>query len=294
MTSRLNEVLAEFEKYQPYFHPNQCEWDIVVYVSFNSDTGHYYIGTTTRRSHRRSHHRWELENNRHPNKRFQQAFDRNSNFQWKEVTVESSRHGYDIEKDLILKYRSDPFCLNIMYSVPANRLGCTLSEEHKEALRKANSGKVVSKETKEKTRQALLGRARPSDVVEKVRKSLIGRKLSKEHRAKLSAVRIGKKMPLSQAEKLRAINLGKKHSEETRAKMSAQRQGRKVSEQTKEKIRAAHLGKKMPETVKQKLAQLNVGNKYNLGKKHSDATRERCRQAAIQQWANRKASNSPS
>ena len=109
-----------------------------------------------------------------------------------------------------------------------------LSEEHKNNISKANSGK---KRTDEQRANMSAGQK--------------GKKFSDEHRAKLSAAGIGRKYPPKSAEtraKLSAALKGRQHSPETIAKMSATRIGMKHpprSEEFKKHMSEVTTGKKL-------------------------------------------------
>jgi group I intron endonuclease len=89
--------------------------------------------------------------------------------------------------------------------------------------------------------------------------------------------------------------LGYKHSEETKRKFSLLRKGRpstrkgtKVSPETLEKMRRANLGKKLSEETKRKIGEAvkgkntwSWGNKYRLGKYHTEESNEKNRQSNI-------------
>lgn len=129
--------------------------------------------------------------------------------------------------------------------------GRTLTEEHKEKLRKANIGKKMSEESIEKTRQANLGRKNSPETIEKIRLSRLGKKASNETKEKLRNRRHSDETK----EKMRQARLGKPRSEETKRKCRENNIGKKRSEETKEKIRQANLGKKRSDEVKERIRQ---------------------------------------
>lgn len=90
----------------------------------------------------------------------------------------------------------------------------------------------ISEETREKLRKASTGRKHSKETLEKLKAAKSN--VSAETREKLSAAAMGNKK-----------TLGRKHSEESKAKMSAVKMGHEVTEETIEKIRATKLAKKL-------------------------------------------------
>ena len=96
---------------------------------------------------------------------------------------------------------------------------------------------------------------------------------------------------------------GKHHSEETRKKISEKAKGRignnrgkHLSEETKEKLRKASLkyfethdspfkGRHLSDEAKRKISEINRGNKYWLGKHHTEETKEKIRQQCLLRYA---------
>jgi hypothetical protein len=114
-----------------------------------------------------------------------------------------------------------------------------LSTEHKEALRKANTGIKFTEERKKK-------------IAEKAK----GRKLSQENKEKLRLALLGFKHTEETKQHLRKINLGRKHKPETIVKMSEFQRSRKrnFTPDQIENFRKAHLGKTHSEESKAKMS----------------------------------------
>lgn len=127
------------------------------------------------------------------------------------------------------------------------RGGVNLTEEMRNNLRIANTGKKASPETREK-----------------MSKSHKGKTLSKEH-----------------IDKLISVHTGRKRSSETRAKISAAAKGRVVSEKTRAKIGAASKGNKyrlgsvVSLETRAKMSESRKGNKNSLGRIVSEETRDK-------------------
>jgi len=284
MQEKALEALSDFEKSSSV---NEQEWSIVVYIAYNKETGYYYIGASTKKRDRFSCHLSLLLNNKHININFQNAYNDNKNFEWKYINVCDGKTAFNIEQQLIDKFKDDQYCLNIATSSPPSRAGCKLSEAHKAALKEANKNRVITQETKDKVRAALLGRKRPIEVIEKMRRALLGKKATNATREKLRAAqqkrRLNGVILDSTREKLRAANLGKTHTQATRDKISKNNKGKIVSSEAREKIRLFHLGKpKNPKAI-EKTRQFNIGNKYNLGKRHSLKTIQKLSEIAKKQ-----------
>jgi len=81
--------------------------------------------------------------------------------------------------------------------------GVKLSDEHRKKISEANKGKIISDETKEK-----------------ISKALTGRVLSKNHRRKISNYHRGKIVSEETKEKIRIANLGKTLSKDIKDKIS--------------------------------------------------------------------------
>lgn len=118
--------------------------------------------------------------------------------------------------------------------------GYIFSEESKEKMRIAQTGKKMSKESSEKKRIAMLGNTHG-----------LGKKHSEEHKAKIAKAGTGRKHSEESKQKMRDVQKGKKHSPETIAKLT----GKKHSPETLEKLRTSHLGKKLsPESIAKRTA----------------------------------------
>ncbi len=122
--------------------------------------------------------------------------------------------------------------------------GFIFSEESKEKMRIAQTGKKMSKESSEKKRIAMLGN-----------KNGLGKKHSEEHKAKIAKAGLGRKHSEESKQKMCEVQKGRKHSPETIAKLT----GKKHSPETLEKLRRSHLGKKLsPESIAKRTATLAI------------------------------------
>jgi len=81
-----------------------------------------------------------------------------------------------------------------------------------------------------------------------------------------------------------------RHSDETRTKIGLKSKGRKHSEETKHKIMLALKGKKKSQTHTDNIGKAKIGNKYWLGKRHSEETLEKLRNKKFSDETRRKIS----
>jgi hypothetical protein len=130
------------------------------------------------------------------------------------------------------------------------RGGVNLTEEMKNKLRIANTGKKLSPETREKMSKSRKGKVCTKETREKMTIAQTGRLVSEETRAKISAKTKGKVISEETKNKYRNNMMGNKrrlgtfHSEETKAKMSQTKKGKQyclgniLSEQHKKNLAA--------------------------------------------------------
>jgi len=124
---------------------------------------------------------------------------------------------------------------------------------------------------------------------------------SPETRAKMSAAQKGRRNTPEQIERMRQSMIGKRHTEETKRKIGAAARLRKHTPEAKAKIGAAKRGIKVSPETRAKISAANKGKQTWLGRKHSEASkqkmsqiqkrnvteerRERSRQQLKQRWA---------
>jgi hypothetical protein len=106
--------------------------------------------------------------------------------------------------------QAEPFKDNVVRGSAHPCYNTTISENHKEIIRKRQTGRQVSKSTRNK-----------------ISESLKGKKASKETKKKLSEIKMGEKNhfygkthSVESIEKIRFANIGRKDSDETRKKKS--------------------------------------------------------------------------
>jgi len=202
---------------------------------------------------------------------------------------------FDLEVELIRKYRSQGIKLSNMTDGGEGTVGRVTTDESRVNYSKSRLGEknpmfnkshapeiksLISEaskrnhaktEYKEKVRAKLKLVVVTEEKKEQIRKTLTGVKHTSERRINQSLAKKGRPSPnkgkkLSEVtkEKLRQANLGKTYSAETRLKVSLASKGRKMSEDAKQKISMANKGKSNP-------------NKGKLGKPVSEETKEKLR-----------------
>jgi group I intron endonuclease len=149
------------------------------------------------------------------------------------------------EEILTEELRADPMCMNIRTGGTGNFPGRPTKEETRAKLseasknyvrteewyekavatRRANGGYSKSEEEREKISKALTGKTLPDEVKKKIGDSNRGQKRSEETRRKISEATMGKpkrnRPPITDEarENIRKARIGKKHSEEAKQNM---------------------------------------------------------------------------
>ena len=78
-------------------------------------------------------------------------------------------------------------------------------------------------------------------------------------------------------------------SDETKKKISATLSGHEVSENTRKKLSEKNSSYRHTEEARKKISEASKGNKYNLGRVHSEATKEKRSESLRAAWQRRKA-----
>ncbi len=139
-----------------------------------------------------------------------------------------------LEQDLIAKYQSNNLAHGYNLTIGGEGTnGYTMTDEQRERIRIASTGRHHSEETKEKLSNIFKGRyiseetrKRMSDAHKNKPSPLRGTTFSDEHKRALSKSKLGK-----------SGNHNKPHSEETKRKISESCKGKVVSQETREKLR---------------------------------------------------------
>lgn len=180
-----------------------------IYLIRNIVNGKVYVGSTCS-SHgfiaRFASHRYELRNNKHPNKHLQHAWNKYGENSFEFTILEECNDDMLIIREKSWTIYHDSFNPDKGYNIRD-------VEERSSGMK----GRHQSKEFKEVKRIAWLGKNNPNK-----------NGMTKEHRQKLSMAKIGIKR--------------KPFTKETKLKLSNALKGRIFSEEWKQKLSKAHLG----------------------------------------------------
>ena len=126
-------------------------------------------------------------------------------------------------------------------------LGWEPTEETKDKIKKALTGRRLTEAHKRKVSDGLRGRKHKPETIQKMRKPK-----SEEHKKKIAEAHRGKKSPLK----------GRKQSEELVKKRAASLKGIKRTEEYKRKMSESKRGTLVSGETKQKLSEMRKGNKW--------------------------------
>lgn len=217
-----------------------------VYLLTNDNTGEVYAGSGYLAKRAKDHY-YSLAAGKHKNARLQEAYNRDPNFQFHPVEVPDRDEAFDIEQAIIDEHKDNPLFLNMCTNARSGAApGRRHSEETKEKIRRANTGRIVPEEEKQRMREAQLRRDRTNEsvahlhtpqAIEKRRQKQIGHEVTPETREKMRQALTGKKRTPEQCERIRQGQLSKAPlTEEARANMSAAQMGRTHTDDVKRKM----------------------------------------------------------
>ncbi|AGE51744.1 GIY-YIG catalytic domain-containing endonuclease [Paramecium bursaria Chlorella virus CVM-1] len=137
------------------------------------------------------------------------------------------------------------------------------SEETKQKMSEARTGKTHTEETKQKMSKAHIGKTLREETKQKMSKAHIGKTLREETKQKMSESTSGEKHPM----------YGKTLREETKQKISKAMTGK-----TGEKH--PMYGKTLTDKTKQKISEMMSGEKHHMyGKTHTEETKQKMSEA---------------
>ncbi len=157
------------------------------------------------------------------------------------------------------------------------KFGCIPSEETRQKMSKAMSGRIVSDETSARLSSAHAAMSEGAKAVRAKKISEANARRTPEETARIvetiSASKRGKKRPLEVIEKVAASLRGKRRSDEVKAQMSASRRGFRHSDESREKMSAS---------AKARSAE-SMANFLGCrrGVEHSEETRAKMSEAAL-------------
>lgn len=108
-----------------------------------------------------------------------------------------------------------------------------------------------------------------------------GYTFTEEDKYKIGSANRGKELSQKHKDSISRSNKGNKHSDETKMKMSKKRKGVPHNKEWNIKKGLGNKGKKIPESQKELLSKVHKGNKYWLGKKHTEETKNKLREAWV-------------
>lgn len=213
----------------------------------------FYVGQASNLERRRRDHFRHLRGGRHDNRRLQALFDKHGPevFSFETVLVCDLAMLASYEQATLNFYLTSVKrrVLNICRECVTSTAGCKMSAATRAKQSAAKKGKP-------------------------------GRIWTAESRAKLSATNAGKKPSAASIQATVDLRTGKPLSLATRQKMSASHVGRKFTDEHKANIKSSRVGAYTPE-VRAAISSAMMGNKNNLGKRHSLETRKKLSAAAI-------------
>lgn len=188
-----------------------------IYAIKNKMNNKMYIGQSVNVNKRKSYHLWLLRNNSHFNPKLQNAFNKygEENFEFVILEKCNKEELDDKEIEYISRYNTTNNGYNICEGGEGS-LGRTLSEETKQKISNANTG-------------------RKQDEVAKKRKSEAIKELWKtaEYRKKMK-----------QRPKPKPWNKGRRLTEEEKKHLSEKLKGRRITEEHKKKLHELYKGEK--------------------------------------------------
>lgn len=216
-----------------------------IYGLLNETTREIYVGSTTEPKKRFAHHMYELKNNRHHNKKVQEAFNAGGKFSF--IVLErvfcNKEDRYKYEDKWIERFRKEGLAYNI---AQANFGDALTHHPDREAIIKRISAGLIEKNSKltKEQRVALYGKPGASN-------GMFGRTHSEEAKERISKLNRGR----------RPHNLGVPTPEEVKVRQRDSVSGRvrtgdlnpffgkTHSEETKKKLALANTGKTPPNVL---------------------------------------------
>lgn len=109
----------------------------IAYAYHNPETGQLYVGSTGHEQRRKSSHLSSLRKGIHPNRRFQNAYDRNPNFEYVAFETGDRDEAFDFEQSVLDEQGRNPLLLNL--SRDARAVVINHTEESNEKNRQATA-----------------------------------------------------------------------------------------------------------------------------------------------------------
>jgi|ERR1035437_1557518 group I intron endonuclease len=202
---------------------------IGTYILQNPNTNELYVGSGILEK-RKYDHFYELSKGIHTNKKLQEAYNKDPNFNFHGVIMHDRELAFTTEQMIMDTVKGNPLFLNIVKNAKyGNTTGHICTEETKAKISTANTGRIVSEETRQKLSETHLGKEYKK-----------GYKQTSEHIQKVIDANKGKIISQETREKQRIGNLGKKRSPEAIENMRIAKAGTRPSDETIIKMKLAH------------------------------------------------------
>lgn len=216
-----------------------------IYSIEHIESGKKYIGSAINVSTRMSEHLLRLKNNKHKNKKLQNAWNKHGNDAfvfsvielvsndmliareqyWIDATKAATRSGYNIAPQAGSTFGFKMSAAS-KAKIAAARKGFVFTKEQRAKMRASRLGKKHTEATRHKLSIARKKRSITTATIEKMRVSLTGKKASAATRQKMSEAHKGLKRSASSIEASASAHRGAKRSDESRTKMAAAQKNR--------------------------------------------------------------------
>lgn len=134
------------------------------YVITHVKSGSFYIGSTSNAAKRKHHHLWTLVNNQHYNHRLQELYESDPSFYIDIYKFDSLETAREIEQRYITYYLGNPLCCNVSGDACHPTKGRPLSQENKNGISAALTGRKMDRAWRKKLSDAKLGAVQSEDT----------------------------------------------------------------------------------------------------------------------------------
>lgn len=264
-----------------------------IYKITNIVNGKCYIGSSINIKKRFKAHYYVLKNNRNNSIKLQRAWNKygESSFTFEVLLYCEKEDLVQNEQKAIDHYESATNGYNINPTA-YSQLGYVHTENTKQKISKANSGKIRSDEYRVQMSIRISGDKNPN----------FGKVFSEEYRRRIGDAGKGRvtseetKRKISDAMKGNQYSKGIHPSEETRQKLSKVHKGISFTEDHKDKLRITKLGERNPqygipisEETKQKIKDANSGEKHwSFGKHRTEEEKRKISDTLKQTFLNKR------
>jgi group I intron endonuclease len=147
--------------------------EVGTYMLHNSETDEVYVGSSSDLERRKAAHLSDLRAGRHKNKALQAAYNRNGNFDFVSLGLDSRQEAYAFEQLLITELGDHEGLLNVQRKVveigedqiakmTASRKGSVITEEHRLKISQTLEGREFSELTRQRISEGVKRHGDPS------------------------------------------------------------------------------------------------------------------------------------